>query len=161
MTHHTPPPSLAADLRRLTVLELSLPARLGYTALLLAASAMTAIVGALLLTEPELPRRTSFALAILTGIGLSWAGFATWVLTQKRILLGRQRIVAGRLALSFSGVFTAGALLVGYSTGSRAALAAAALGAVMVLVALALLVRATRAFAQLSKRREALEKQLR
>ena len=78
MTHHMPPPALAADLRRLTVLELSLPARLRYVALLLGAAAMTAIVSALLLTEPELPLRTSIAFAVMTVIGLSWMVFAAW-----------------------------------------------------------------------------------
>jgi hypothetical protein len=160
MTTHTPPPTLAADLRRLTVLELSLSARMGYTALLLSASTMTAIVSALLLTEPGLPPRTSIALAVMAAIGLSWIAFAVWVLTHTRILLGRQRIVASRLAVAFSSVFVVGALLVGYATSSPSALAAAALGALMLSVALSMLIRARRAFAQLSKRREALERQL-
>ena len=160
MTLHTPPPTLAAELRRLTVLELSLPARMGYIALLLAASTMTAIVSALLLTEPGLPLRASIALAVMAAIGLSWMTFAVWVLTHKRILLGKQRIVASRLAVAFSCVFVVGALLIGYSTANTAALAAAGLGVLMLSVALSILIRARRAFAQLSKRREALEKQL-
>ena len=160
MTTHTPPPRLAADLRRLTVLELSLPARMGYIGLLLAASTMTAIVSALLLTEPGLPPRTSIALAVMAAIGLSWMGFAVWVLTHKRVLLGRQRIVASRLAVAFSSLFVVGALLVDYATASPSTLAAAALGALMLSVALSMLIRARRAFAQLSKRREALERQL-
>ena len=160
MTTHTPPPTLAADLRRLTILELSLPARMGYIALLLAASTMTAIVSALLLTEPGLPLRTSIALAVMAAIGLSWMGFAVWVLSHKRILLGRQRIVASRLAVAFSSVFVVGALLIGYATARSSALAAAGLGVLMLSVALSMLIRARRAFAQLSKRREALERQL-
>ncbi len=160
MTHHTPPPTLAADLRRLTVLELSLPARMGYIALLLAASTMTAIVSALLLTEPGLPLRTSIALAVMAAIGLSWMGFAVWVLSHKRILLGRQRIVASRLAVVFGSVFVVGALLIGYATARPSALSAAGLGALMLLVALSMLIRARRAFTQLSKRREVLERQL-
>ena len=160
MTTHTPPPTLAADLRRLTVLELSLPARMGYIALLLAASTMTAIVSALLLTEPGLPLRTSIALAVMAAIGLSWMGFAVWVLSHKRILLGRQRIVASRLAVAFGSVFVVGALLIGYATARPSALAAAGLGALMLSVALSMLIRARRAFTQLSKRREVLERQL-
>ena len=101
MTHHMPPAALAADLRRLTVLELSLPARLRYVALLLGASALTAVVSALLLTEPELPLRTAIALGVMTAIGLSWMAFAAWVLMHKRILLGQQRVVASRMALVF------------------------------------------------------------
>ena len=160
MTHHTPPPALAADLRRLTVLELSLPARLRYVALLLGAAAMTAIVSALLLTEPELPLRTSIAFAVMTVIGLSWMAFAAWVLMHKRILLGQQRVVAGRMALVFCSVFVVGTLLIGYQTGNPSALSAAGLGLVMLLVALTIFIRAKRSFAQLSKRREVLEQQL-
>jgi hypothetical protein len=160
MTTHTPPPTLAADLRRLTVLELSPPARMGYLALLLAASTMTSIVTALFLTEPGLPLRTSIALATMAAIGMSWVGFAVWVLTHKRILLGRQRIVASRLAVLFSSVFVVGAVVIGYATARPSALAAAGLGGLMLLVALSMWIRAKRAFAQLSKRREALEKQL-
>ena len=160
MTHHTPPSTLADDLRRLTTLELSLPARLRYVGLLLAASTMTVVVSALLLTEPALPRRTSIALAVMAAIGLSWITFAAWVLTHKRILLGRHRIVAGRLAVSFSSVFVGGAVLVGYSTGSAAAFAAAALGVAMLALAVVVLARAKRAFTHLLKRREDLERQL-
>ena len=112
------------------------------------------------MTEPELPRRASIAFAVMTAIGLSWMGFAVWVLTHKRIPLGRQRIVASRMALVFSSVFVAGALLVGYETGRSAALTAAGMGMVMVLVALAMLILARRAFAHLAKRREALEEQI-
>ena len=159
MTRHTPPPTLAAELRRLTNVELSMPARIGYVALLLAASALTVVVSALWLTEPELPRRTSVALAVMTVIGMSWIAFAVWVLRNRRILLGRQRVVASRMAVAFTTVFVAGALLVGYESASTTAWAAAGLGLLMLLVALTMWLRARRAFAQLSKRREALERQ--
>jgi len=117
-------------------------------------------VTALFLTEPGLPLRTSIALATMAAIGMSWVGFAVWVLTHKRILLGRQRIVASRLAVLFSSVFVVGAVVIGYATARPSALAAAGLGGLMLLVALSMWIRAKRAFAQLSKRREALEKQL-
>jgi hypothetical protein len=160
MTRHTPPPALAAELRRLTSVELSLPARIGYVALLLAASALTTVVSALWLTEPGLPGRTSIALAVMAAIGVSWIAFAVWVLTNRRILLGRQRVVAGRMAVAFTTVFVLGALLVGSVTSNTAALAAAGLGLLMLLAALTMWLRARRAFADLSKRREALEQQL-
>ena len=79
---------------------------------------------------------------------------------HKRILLGQQRVVAGRMALVFCSVFVVGALLIGYETGNASALSAAGLGLVMLLVALTIFVRAKRSFAQLSKRREVLEQQL-
>ena len=160
MTTHIPPPALIEDLRRLTEVELSRPARMGYLGLLLAASTMTAVVTALLLTEPSLPQRTSIALGVMVVIGLSWIGFAGWVLTRRRILLGHHRVVAGRLAVAFSSVFCIGSLAVGYATSNRSALAAAALGAVMVLIAAAILIRARRDVERLSTRRDELERQL-
>ena len=159
MTDHTPPSDLVNDLRRITALELSPAARMRYVGLLLAASAMTVIVTALLTTEPSLPLRTSIAFAVLALMGLSWTGFAAWVLTYTRIPLGRQRIVAGRMAVAFSVVFCIGALAVGYATSSRAALAAAAMGAAMIVIAALVLMRARRRFEQLSRRRAELERQ--
>ena len=160
MTDYRPPSLLVDDLRRLTASELSLPARLGHVGLLLAASTMTVIVTALLVTEPSLPLRTSLALGVLAAMGLSWVGFAVWVLSHRRVLLGRHRIVSGRLAVGFSAVFSIGAATVGYARSSRSALAAAAMGGVMVLIAVGILVRARRNVERLSKRRDALERQL-
>jgi hypothetical protein len=160
MTAHVPPPALAHELRRLTQLELSPRARAGYVALLLASAAMTAITGALLLTERGLPPRTQIAFATLATIGLGWVGFASWVLTHTRILLGRQRVVAGVMAVLFTTTFTAGALLIGFVAGRPGAFAAAGLGLGMLTVAGTLLVRARRRFAELSSRRAALEREL-
>jgi hypothetical protein len=160
MRHATPPATLADDLRQLTALELSLPSRLRYVALLLAASTMSAIVIALLVTEPMLPMRTSIALGVMAVIGVSWMIFAAWVLTRKRVLLGSHRIVAGRLAVVFSTVFVIGALSVGLTTSNASPFAAAAMGAVMLSVAVTMLARAKRQFAQLSKRRDELQRLL-
>jgi hypothetical protein len=160
MTHPTPPATLADDLRQLTALELSLSSRLRYVALLLAASAMSAIVIALLVTEPRLPMRTSMALGVMAVIGVSWMIFAAWVLTRKRVLLGSHRIVAGRLAVVFSVVFVIGAVAVGLTTSKASPYAAAAIGAVMLSVAVTILARAKRQFAQLSKRRDELQRLL-
>ena len=93
-------------------------------------------------------------------MGLSWVGFAVWVLTHKRILLGRHRVVAGRLAVGFSVVFCIGALAVGYATSSRSAVTAGAMGVLMLVIATAMLIRARRSVEQLSKRRDELERQL-
>jgi hypothetical protein len=160
MTVHTPPSALVADLRRLTTSELSLPSRMGYVALLLAASAMTAVVTALLITEPSLPLRASIALAVLAVIGASWIGFAAWVLSHTRVLLGRHRVVAARMAVAFSGVFCLGGVAVGYATSSRSAFAAAAMGVVMIAIGSGMLIRARRHVEQLSTRRDELERQL-
>ena len=161
MTHPTAPLELTEELRRLTASELSRAARMRYVGLLLAASTMTVIVTALLITEPSLPLRTSIALGVLAVIGLSWVAFAAWVLTRRRILLGRDRVVAGRLAVVFSAVFGVGATAVGYVTSSRTPFAAAAMGVGMLVIAVAMLVRARRNVERLSKRRAELERQLR
>jgi hypothetical protein len=154
------PSTLQSELRRLTEAELSLPARFGYVALLLAASAMTAVSGSLWLTEPSLPLRTSIAFAVMTAIGIAWIAFATWVLTHKRILLARHRIVAGRLSVTFCSLFLLGALALGLTTSLRSAFAAAGLGVLMLGVAIVILRRAHLAFARLEERREQLGRQL-
>ncbi len=154
------PPTLTADLRRLTETELSLPSRLRYVGLLLAALAMTAIAGSLGLTEPHLPARTRIAFSAMTLIGLAWAAFAGWVLTRERILLAPHRIVAGRLSVTACALFTLGALGVGLSTTRPAAYLAAGTGLLMVAVAAFLLRRAHRAFALLTERRAALALEL-
>lgn len=159
-SHSTPPAALADELRHLTTLELSLPSRLRYVALLLVASTMSAIVTALLVTEPRLPLRTSIALGVMGVIGVTWMAFAAWVLTRKRVLLGSHRIVAGRLAILFSTVFVIGALTVGWTTSTAAPFAAAAMGGVMLSVAVMMSILAKRRCARLSKRRDELQRVL-
>lgn len=149
-----------AAVRQVVDTELSVPSRLGHVALLLAAVGMTVIVVSLWLTEPALPLRTHMAFGVMTGIGLSWSAFAIWVLTSRRVLFARQRIVAGRMAVAFASAFTTGALVTAATTGAAAALAAATTGGVMVAVAIVILRRAHRASARLVARRDALEREL-
>jgi hypothetical protein len=149
------------SVQRLADEELSLPSRIGHVALLLVALMMTSLIAALWLTEPALAARTQIAFAVMIAIGLSWVTFALWVLTRRRVLLARHSIVAGRMAVTFTSVFLAGALAVRYTTGHPRAYAAAATGVVMLAAAVAMLVRAHRVFARLSERREALERELR
>jgi membrane associated rhomboid family serine protease len=155
-----PPAALADDLRRLTSSELSLPSRLRYVSLLLASSTMTSIVIALLVTEPVLPARTTVALGVVALIGLTWTVFAAWVLTHKRVLLAGHRIVAGRLAIVFTSVFVLGAAAIGVATSNSSAFVAAAMGAVMLGLAVTMLTHAKRRFAQLSSRRDELQQLL-
>lgn len=155
-----PPPMSAAALQRLADAELSLPSRLGYLVLLLAALMMTAVVGSLWLTEPVLPRRAHIAFAVMVVIGLSWVCYAAWVLTHRRVLLARHSIVAGRMAVTFTTTFVIGALAVAITTGGAAPYAAAGVGLVMLGAAVALLVRAHRTFTRLTERRATLEREL-
>ena len=156
-THTSPPP---ADLRRLVDRELSGPSRIGYVALLFASLTMTIVIASLWLTEAVLPARTRVAFAVTTVIGLSWTAFAGWVLTTRRPLFGRDSVVAGRMAVSFTTTFVIGALTLGYLRGGTAPYAAAAMGLGLLAGAIALLVRARRRVARLTTRREELEHEL-
>jgi hypothetical protein len=157
------PSALSVPLERLRALadaELSLPARFAHVALLLVSSAFTVALGSLWVTEPHLPARTHAAFGSLLVIAVSWSGYATWVLTNRRALLARHRVVAGRMAVTFTAIFALGAALVGVSTGRTAAFAAAGLGVVMFAIALVLLARARRRFHALVERRARLEYEL-
>jgi hypothetical protein len=156
-THPSPP---VADLRRLLDKELSRPSRIGYVTLLVASLTMTVVVTSLWLTEPVLPTRARVAFALMTVIGLSWTAFAGWVLTTRRVLLGRDGVVAGRMATTFTITFVVGALTVGYLGGGTAPYAAATMGLGLLAGAITLLVRAQRRVARLTARRDALEREL-
>lgn len=134
--------------------ELSLPSRLGYTVLLLAALTVAGGTASLWLTEVGLPARTRIAFAAIVIIGSAWVVYALWVLTRRRVLLAGHRIIAGRMAVAFSAVFAAGSLALGVY-------AATAFGLLMVAVAIGVLVHARRRFAQLTYRRRELEEMLR
>lgn len=133
--------------------ELSTCSRMGHVVLLLLASAMATVVGSLWATEPELPLRTATAFAVLTCMGLSWMAYAAWVLMSRRVLLGRQRVVAARMAVLFSVVALVGAVAVGLLAGMAAAWLAAWICVAMLALAVTLLVRSQRRYAQLCRRR--------
>lgn len=154
-------PAHPATLRALMDAELSLRSRLAYVALLLVALMMTSVIAALWMTEPVLPARTQVAFGAMIVIGLSWVGFALWVLTHRRVLLAPHSIVAGRMAVTFTGAFVIGALVLRYAQGSPGALAAAAMGVGMLAAAAILLIRAHRRFDRLAERRRQLERELR
>lgn len=151
--------ALELELQRLTAGALSPLARYGHVALLLAATLMSVLLAALLATEPALPGRTQAALAVLLAIGISWIVYATWVLRQRRPLLGQHRIVAGRMAVAFTGVFFAGALALGASTGSATYHAAASVGASLLVLAFGALMQAHWRVAALQRQRRELLRQ--
>jgi hypothetical protein len=148
-------------LRQLVEAELSMTARVGHVVLLLVSLLMTVGIVSLWATEPFLPLRTQVAFGVMTVIGVSWSLFATRVLTGRRVLYARHRIVAGRLAVTFTSVFALGAGAIAYLSGSPAAYLSVALGGAMVAVAIWLLVRAHRAMARLDARRQVLERETR
>ena len=76
------------------------------------------------------------------------------------MLLGAHRLVAARLAVVFSTMFVIGALSVGLTMSKASSFVAAALGAVMLSVAMVMLARAKRQFARLSRRRDELQRLL-
>jgi len=152
--------NLSATLRRITDQSLSPLARAGHVALLLVSLAMTILLVSLLATETALPTRTQVSFGAMTAIGLAWAAYASWVLRHRRSLLANQRVVAARMALVFSLVFTTGAGWLGFVDGQPAMRWAASLGAVMAAVATGILVRAHRHRAGLLARRHQLEQQI-
>jgi hypothetical protein len=153
-------PASRAAVHRLANAELSMPSRLGHVVLLIAAAMMTTVVGSLWITEPALPVRTQVGFTVMVLIGLSWVAFALWVLSRRRPLFARHRIIAGRMAVVFTSLFVIGAVAVAYTRGGRAAYAAGGVGMVMLAAAVVLLVRAERMFLRLTERREDLEREL-
>jgi hypothetical protein len=161
MNDLNPPLLSVVEMQRLISGELSLRSRLGYTALLLVALGMTAAIASLWLTEPALPLRTHIAFAAMVGIGLSWTAYAGWVLTRRRVLLAGHRVIAARMAVTFTATFMLGSAALGiWSSVGRAAFAATGLGALMLMVAAAMLFSARRRFDDLMQRRRRLEQEL-
>ena len=150
----------AREIQEMAADRMSMGSRLRYVALLLVAAAGAVVAGSLWLTEPALPARTQVAFALLLAINLSWVGFATWVLTRRRVLLARHAVVSARMAVGFSALFAVGAWAIGHWSGGPSMYAASACGLVMLAVAIALLVRADRRFAQLVERRREIERAL-
>ena len=143
--------------RRIADAELSSAPRIAHGALLAAALTMTLVVVSLGLTEPDLPLRTTLAFAVLSAIGAGWTGYAIWVLTQRRVLYARQRVVAGWLAVTFTTTFTIGALATGVLADIPAGFVAAGLGMALMAAAAILLLRARRRLSELTMRLAQLE----
>jgi hypothetical protein len=144
------------DIRKLAGSELTMTARLGYVALLLVAAAVTTVIVALWITEPGLPARARWAFAVMSLIGISWIGLATWALTTHRPLAARDRVIAGWMAVTFTSVFVLGAGLATVMSQRMEGLRAVVLGLVLLAVAIRALRKARRRFAALRARREEL-----
>jgi hypothetical protein len=150
------------ELRRLLAAEVALPSRIGYTALLIAGLAVATAIGSLLATEPDLPARTEAVFAVIVGVGLAWAGFAAWVLARRRVLFASHRVIAARMGVTFSALFTAGAagVWLGGAYQQSGALAAAAVGAAMLAAAVLVLLRARRRVLEITARKGEIERLL-
>jgi len=161
MNDMTSPRLSVVEMQRIISGELSLRSRLRYTALLLLALLVTVAIASLWLTEASLPARTRVAFGVMVGIGLSWAAYAAWVLTRRRVLLAGHRVIAARMAVTFTTIFVIGSVALGiWSPAGRPAYAAAGLGAGLLIVAVAMLLSARRRFEELMQRRRALEQEL-
>lgn len=149
------------EMQRRMSTELSLRARVGYTALLLVALFASVAIGSLWLTEPSLPARTHIAFAVMLVIGLSWVGYAVWVLARRHVLLAGHSIIAARMAVAFCTLFILGFAALGlWGPNARAGYGAAGTGLVMLAVAVAMLRSARRRYHELMERRRVLERQL-
>jgi hypothetical protein len=149
-----------AMVQKLAEGELSVKARIGYVALLLVSATMTVSLLSLWFTEPFLPLRAQLAFGTMTAIGVAWAALAIWALTTRRILLARDRVVAGWMSVAFTALFLAGSIAAMLIAGSAAVLGSTATGAVMFAVALRVLSGARRRFAELEGLRTELEREL-
>jgi hypothetical protein len=147
----------AEIVRRIAAAQLSLGPRIAHGALLAAALAMTVVLASLWLTEPDLPLRTRAAFAVLAAIGALWSGYAAWVLTARRVLFARQRVVAGWLALAFTTIFTSGAFAIAGVTHFPAGWAAGALGLGLIGVSALVLRQAKTRLADLLNNKRTLE----
>jgi hypothetical protein len=150
----------AASVRRAAHGALSMRARVGYVGLLLVSVCGTAGLVSLWVTEPGLPGRTHAAFAAMTALCAGWAGLAAWVLRTRRVLLGYDRVLAGRMAVTGTGLFTMGMVAAAAVSGRPAAWGGVLLGLVLVAVAAAQLRRAARRFLELVAQRDALARQL-
>jgi hypothetical protein len=150
----------AAAVRRAAHGALSMRARVGYVALMVVSVCSTAGLVSLWTTEPGLPQRTHVAFAALAAILLAWASFAVWVLRSRRILYGYDRVVAGRLSVTFCALFVLGMVAAGAITGLRGPWGGAAIGLVMLALAVRQLRRAARRFLELVAQRDALSREL-
>ncbi|WP_405742457.1 transmembrane transport protein [Streptomyces sp. NBC_00028] len=145
-------------LERALAMEVSLRSRLRHVAVGLAGGCGAAMIAVLWATEPNaLPARTQAAFAGLIAIGLAWAAFAGWVLTLRRPLFARDRVLSAWIALTATVVTALSGVALAAVRGSTADLTAtAAGGAVFTAAAMCALVRARHRRHELLQLRDAL-----
>ncbi|MFF7216131.1 transmembrane transport protein [Streptomyces sp. NPDC008238] len=149
------------ELERALAAEASLGSRMRHVAVGLAGASAAALVALLWATEPDpLPARTRAAFAALIAVGLAWAAFAGWVLSRRRPLFARDRVLGAWLALLVTVVTgVAGTALAAARVTAAGTLATASTGAVLVAAAALVLVRAQRRRRELLRLRDALRRE--
>ena len=160
MTESPTRPALEAALAQLTEQTLSRGERAGHLALTLFAGIMGLVLIGLITTEPNLPLRTMIAIWVLAAIAVSWVAYGLRVLSRRRPLLANREVIAGRMALLFSALFTAGTMAVGWVNAGVLIPPVTWLGATMTAVAVANLARAMWRRSRLQRLRVELEKGL-
>lgn len=144
--------------RRALHKQLSTPARIGYTLLLLTGVAAVGLIGSLWATEPgPLPTETHVAFALIVAINLSWAAFSAWVLSQRKVLYAKHRVIAGWMAVTFcTGFLLIGATVAWQRDNVNALVLIGVVGIAQLAVAGKLLQRAKRRRSALLARRDEL-----
>ena len=112
--------STSAAAHHLVDAELSAASRFGYVTLLLVSLAMSVVTGALWLTEPALPARASGRARGVDGDRRVLGGVRDLGADAAPRPLRRHSVVAGRMAVTFTSIFAAGAIAVGLTTAARA-----------------------------------------
>ncbi|MFV2197682.1 transmembrane transport protein [Nocardiopsis sp. LOL_012] len=146
------------ELRNALASEVSLGSRMRHVAVGLAGGCGAALIAVLWATEPgTLPARTQAAFAALIAIGLAWAAFAAWVLSRRRPMFARDRVLGSGLALAAtSATAVAGTALAAARATPAGALTVALAGAVLIAAAGLLLARARARRRELLRLRDAL-----
>jgi hypothetical protein len=155
-----PRDALEQSLSRLTDRTLSRFERVAHALLLFFAGAIAGAAGYLLVLEPELPDRARWPVAGMLVFALAWVVVAIVVFLVRLPAFADRGVIAARVALGFSALFTVGVAVFSQSVGGRAVPPAAVDGAVVVCVSLALMVRAQRRVAALRAVRARLEREL-
>ncbi|MEW2634782.1 transmembrane transport protein [Streptomyces sp. NPDC048389] len=160
MSEHDPAPlrGVPEELERALAAEVSLGSRMRHVAVGLAGGCGAALIAVLWATEPlPLPARTQAAFAGLIAVGLAWAAFAGRVLSRRRPLFARDRVLGARLGLAVTVVTgIAGTALAAVRATTAGTLATALAGAALIGAAGLVLVRARSHRRELLRLRDAL-----
>jgi hypothetical protein len=161
MTESKLPAGLEQALARITEQELTRNERYGHVVLGSVGAIFAVGLLGLLATEPDLPLRTQVAFVVMALIGFAWTLYSLAVLVGRRPLLADREIVAGRMSVFFSALFTLGAMFAGWIIREAWYTPAVGTGLTLTAIALALLLRAHMRRASLRALRAQLDDELR